>query len=441
MVVLCCCVEGGCEIYPSSLLLIPYKAMEDHQSYYLLWLVFSSISCFMSCLLIANIVLTPRLWGLFFQQLSLGLAVLDVFRYKHLQYGDVCSLSIVYLDSTSSFFIGNKYGASYSECSWQEYQLQCASLCKAFFTVVICGISMKILKYMKSPTGKELLISIAVVLVVPMACMGVLIYFEASKIYCFEGNDIFDSHHKRPSVRAYLLAFLVPIYLCVILDFFFYCQSYRMVLNRAHLHGSTDEPALLLIVGKLKVYPLIFAVSWLPRALAITLDLLTGHVFYALWPISVVCIASSGVAVAVQYFRHQQIFPDVSGLYSLSSASLSNVSRNLPSWLSSSASTSVDCYMESQGEVDMRETKSQINPIAKYRHTDTSRSNGINRLPDPATSQSVRSSTATSYSRGTAGSRLTSGSLASSVERALATFNELQASHLRPSDASTDWWG
>lgn len=411
--------------------------MESYEKYYILWLVFSSISCAISCLLVLNILLTPRLWGLFFQQLSFALAVFDIIRLKFYLLIKSCSAnSNCY--STSSFFVGNKYSAPFSQCSGQEYQLQIGSLLKAFFTVVICGISMNILRRMKSPTQMEIVKAALLVLPVPIACVIVLVKCEASKLYCVKDHKVFESDGKSVAVHAYIWAFLLPIYLCVFLNLLFYYYSYWMVVERRNKHGTSDEDALFLIVKKLKVYPLIFAVCWLPRAVAVTVDLATGKMFQVLWPLSVICIASSGTAVGIQYFRHQQIFPDVSGLYPISSNSSFFSSAASSRWMHSTTTTSVAHNSERPSEgVDMNTvTPESQNDSSSKSPTEPPQGS---RAPTLSTVESSGSGSGANRGRGRSSTMGSQGSVqvSSGGTAVLETFNALQSEHMRPSDVSS----
>jgi len=284
-------------------------------------------------------------------------------------YQQICvCLAIADIISTSSWFIGPKYTASFFVCSVQEYMFQAGHLIKAFLTVTICAVSLYMIHFMRSPLPKIQLVLVGCPMVIPVVSLVVSIMYRTSELYCGNsGSDNIFDHQKYEPLTAYLCAVMLPIQICVAVDYVMYVLVHR---RAQELEGPSVAPTadstpesrsqLYSTVQKLKFYPLVFAICWLPREIAILIEMNGGRQHNFLWALSAIFLSSSGTAIAANYFTHQRVYPDIRAFLLLPSV-FADTSRNLSSILyieSWKTTSSVSSRNSNIGDVSMHNTTS-----------------------------------------------------------------------------------
>jgi hypothetical protein len=232
-------------------------------------------------------------------------------------------LAFLDLISAVAWFIGPKYDTSYEMCSIQEYLFQGSLLCKGLTTVVICLLSWRVIYTMQIPSVGQVFLSLFVGNLVAIFCLLISIFFQSSKIFCVD-LDLHDV--TQGTLIGYLYFNLLPLYLCVLLDLFFYLlirfrlyQQDQQQAERQQTQGRAIDQSLfdqnqklLRVVQRMLFYPLLFALFLVPEALLVLLNLFSVHSPFWLLDVSAACMGLLGTAVALNYFYRQSDSPSSS---------------------------------------------------------------------------------------------------------------------------------
>mmetsp|Transcript_5590 Transcript_5590/g.8517 ORF Transcript_5590/g.8517 Transcript_5590/m.8517 type:complete len:342 (-) Transcript_5590:185-1210(-) len=280
------------------------KAME----LYLAWLIPSSVSFLCSVFLLYYILVRhKKLRNQLFHQLTVFLAAADLIQ-------------------SGNWFIGAKYTAPYSQCAVQEYMLQAGTLFKAFTTIIICGLATYIVSQQKHPNQIAVLQYGAIVLLIPCLAVVLSISLHSAKLFCNVHIDKYSdaSRDERISILAFWLCFEVLVYICALVDVTFLCTIDRRLkaihssLTSTSRAISVDDGSslhtkrqlqLIQFVNRLRFYPLVFVVCWVPDSISLLVILLTGRHALTLRLIANAAGGSTGWAIALSYFYFQYNTP------------------------------------------------------------------------------------------------------------------------------------
>lgn len=199
----------------------------------------------------------------------------------------------------SSWFLGNKYAVGYTLCSVQEYVFQIANLLKATTTVLISCIAWSVVKNLKSPKLEDPIFRrLMPLLLVPFVFLAINIYFESSKPFC--GSSDSDKQN-----FVYFMAFLPPLYACVLANFWIYTAIKKRTKHIVQFFSvvyrtspSNIDAQLLAIVSKLRIYPNAFFLCWLPEVVYVACAVFIGKRYLVIGIISGLFINSTGSLVA-----------------------------------------------------------------------------------------------------------------------------------------------
>lgn len=260
---------------------------------YGVWLTTSCLSFTLSVLVLLRMFYRSELWGKVFHQLTAALAFVDLF-------------------GTSSWFYGIKYKEPFLTCAIEEYMLEGSFLCKGAITVVICYVSIHAVRTMQIPASRAVMSILAIAVTAALFFLAVLISLDSAQVFC---SDDYEKYH----ILAYFMCFILPLYSCIAANLFMYARLHldivKLCESRMYGQGS-DQINLLILVRKVLFYPLIFSLLLLPEAVAILIYLLSGRGYIlSLTLISAACMGLTGTAVALNFFYHQQLLPDIKHLY------------------------------------------------------------------------------------------------------------------------------
>jgi hypothetical protein len=261
---------------------------------YLYFLVPSSISFTMSFFMFINIVFSKKLQNQFFQQLSATIALADM-----IQCG--------------SWFVGGKWDSPFVICASQEYFLQGGCLFKAFTTILICGISTVVILTLHVPKINIFHYSSILYFMMPALCIFISVYYKTARLFCGNQSQYESSSaDSRNAVLSYGLAFLLPIYMCVVVDFLLYIYISHAIRKKYDTSGESEEQQLLMSsVKRIKIYPLLFAVGWFPELINYAYAAFIGPAPHFMIVISCFSISSVGIGTSFFYFYYQRVFVDI----------------------------------------------------------------------------------------------------------------------------------
>ena len=218
------------------------------------------------------------------------------------------SYGIFDIIGTISWYLGDKYDDDtlYIVCCIQEYMFQASNLLKAFTTVMISYMTYEVVLELKSPKmTKKLMKLLLITYSLPAIFLGLSIYYQSASLFCGTSDEDKDN-------IAYVAVFLPPLYICVAIN----CVMYKVIKSRTkriihffsviyHTSPEAMDAQLLLIVSKLRIYPIIFCFCWLPEVTFLLLKLLIDSNMIPLRLMSGILINSSGTLVAMGYFYRQ----------------------------------------------------------------------------------------------------------------------------------------
>jgi hypothetical protein len=212
-------------------------------------------------------------------------------------------------------FFGNKYRQQYLHCAAQEYIFQFGALSKAFVTVIICGLALYITSYTRSPPREVIKAITLGTLLIPVIAVIISINLLTARVYCtYEGSLPYEdsSSKTKIAVLAYSLTVIFPIYCCIVLDTIFSALLFLRVreLDVDNTGASAGEKAQLnAMVIRMQLYPIIAILAWLPNSFLYILANAYGIRPMFLRITAVLSLASSGVAISLNYFYHQRTYP------------------------------------------------------------------------------------------------------------------------------------
>jgi hypothetical protein len=295
-------------------------------SLYLAWLIPSIFSFLSSCAIIYYIIFyKPNLKTQLFHQLTILLAVADIIQ-------------------SGNWFIGVKYSAHYHQCATQEYLLQLGLVLKASISVVISTVAIYVVKTHKNPRHLVVMRLTTLALMLPCALIAASLYAHSARLYC--NVEIPHYRDSSPTTQRSIVAYWVVtifIYLCAALNV---CLLSSMELQlralRLSLRGSSvttpcrpssfssssssslssslsssSQPLpsrtapsinhkMMTLITRLRIYPLIFVVFWVPEVVALLTILLTGTDQLALRHLANCSGGCIGLATAASYFYYQE---------------------------------------------------------------------------------------------------------------------------------------
>mmetsp|Transcript_34864 Transcript_34864/g.65012 ORF Transcript_34864/g.65012 Transcript_34864/m.65012 type:complete len:386 (-) Transcript_34864:303-1460(-) len=289
-------------------------------SLYLAWLIPSSFSFLASCYVIYYIVVkNPKLRTQVFHQLTILLAIADLIQ-------------------SGNWFIGVKYTAHYHQCAAQEYLLQLGLVLKATICVVISTVAMYVVRTHKNPQHHIVIKLTALALLVPFGLIICSLYFHSARLYC--NTEIPHYNDSSPTTQRSILSYwttAVYIYLCCGVNILLLSTiEFKLRLIRStlassavssHSNSRTDSTAstsnnksmtslpsqtapsvntkMMRLVSRLRIYPLIFVVMWMPEVVTLLIILTTGTDQLTLRHVANACGGLIGLATAASYFHYQ----------------------------------------------------------------------------------------------------------------------------------------
>jgi hypothetical protein len=182
---------------------------------YMSWLITSTISLFLSLVMMIRILSNSQLRSKIFHQLMLLLVTSEIF------------ISL-------SWFLGNKSQNSYLLCSFQEYLLQLGFLFRAGITVILCYLSTLMITSLIIPTWKHIFQILFLCLLFILATLTSSIYFQTANLFCYENPT--QGHELR-----YATFVLAPIYCCLVFDLILYLYLRAKVYQFYHPSSSSSS--------------------------------------------------------------------------------------------------------------------------------------------------------------------------------------------------------
>jgi hypothetical protein len=213
--------------------------------------------------------------------------------------------------------VGFKYSAPFVECATQEYLLQLGGLSKAGVTFLICGLALFIATRTAAPSHSALVCVTVLVVVLSFLCVALSISFKTARIFCTYDGDVQysdASQSTKDAVVAYISIIFVPIYICLTACAIFSIMLQKRlgrIVTRTSLISSgqaTEEQQLMHVVSRMRLYPLIVLMSWLPCTALFIMNTIGRH-SGTLNLIATVFLASSGIGISLTYFNYQKTYP------------------------------------------------------------------------------------------------------------------------------------
>lgn len=267
-------------------------------------MIITSISFILSCCVLINIFYHKEWWNKTFYQLIFPLALFDL------------------IGSTAWF--GPSFHMPILQCRIREYIYQGAIIYKASITVAFCYVSLKIITTMEPYSKYYAVYIIMIVLLCASLILLTSIFLNTASIYCR------DDFHESKFIAMGALE-VGTVYFCILLDFFFYALIRRKLrglrhhilsqpLIQQHHHQQsilTNEVKLVYLVRKLRFYPFLFFICFLPESFSLLYSILTGRSNVFLVYVSAIFLPSNGIATSIYYFIQQNMLPDVRSIYNI----------------------------------------------------------------------------------------------------------------------------
>ena len=282
--------------------------IESTYGLYLIWMILPSISFFLDFCVLINIVQHKEWWKKTFYQLIFPLTIFD-------------------LIGSASWF-GPSFHMPEFQCRIREYIFQGTTLYKSSITVAFCYISLKIIQTMQPCSNYFTILTISIGLIFTTIILMISIVLNTASIYCRE-----DFHENKFIVIGILE--VGTIYFYILLDFIFYSLIRNQLNHLPHHFISqsllqqqsssihlTNETKLVYLVRKLRFYPFLFFICFLPESFSILYSILTGRSNIFLVYISSIFLPSNGIAMSTYYFIQQDMFPDVRSIYNIKPSKL-----------------------------------------------------------------------------------------------------------------------
>jgi hypothetical protein len=256
--------------------------------FYLFWLIPSIVSFILSSLMALNIFLVPELRTRIYQRFLAVLALTDIVK-------------------TSSWFIAFKYTAPYSVCTVQEYWFQFGAMSQALAAVLICAVAYYTVSCRQIPSMSRLFVYIAVLFSCSILSLAINIGFKTGRLFCSHSYSGFYEKHFRTELYVYSLSSLFPIMVTVFVNL----ASYFAISNKFRkmnvvLNLSTSHAPLHVLVYRLRAYPVIFSMCYIPLLAIYITTTSTGDFSLALGGLAAICVSSLGSAMSLNYFYYQK---------------------------------------------------------------------------------------------------------------------------------------
>ena len=178
---------------------------------------------------------------------------------------------------------------------------------------------------------------------IPCIAVTLSICLSSARLYCDVNIEKYNEapYHEKVATLAYWLCFTFFVYLCALADisFLYYINRSLAELdstlssNRSTSVGSGTglspgdyrKAQMSLFLNRLKCYPLIFVLGWIPDSLTLLWILVSGKAAIGIRCIANASAGSTGWAMAAAYFYYQFYAGEVGK--SISSQLGSNVSN------------------------------------------------------------------------------------------------------------------
>ena len=218
-----------------------------------------------------------------------------------------CAFDIM---GTISWCLDDKYGesTSYEMCCIQEYLFQASNVYKAVITVLISNMALSVAKELKPPKFDAQFIKMTVAaFILTSIVLALSIWLGSANLFCGTSDNFVND-------ISYFVVFLTFIYICVAVNIILYrfiriraklIAQYLRETNNSSANDGGAEVQILSIVRKLRMYPDVFCLCWLPEVVLVVLYLATGRQMPVINYTAGIMINSSGTMVAACYFYQQ----------------------------------------------------------------------------------------------------------------------------------------
>lgn len=234
-------------------------------SLYLAWLIPSTFSFLSSCAIIYYILFhKANLKSQLFHQLTILLAIADIIQ-------------------SGNWFIGVKYSAHYHQCAVQEYLLQFGLVLKACISVIISSVAIYVVQTHKNPRQKVVMQLSGLALVVPCTLIIGSLATHSARLYCNVEIPQY-SESSATTQRAIMAYWVVTVFIyfcaalnaCLLSSMELKLRVLRLSVQHCTTHQTTTttRPSqtaprinnkMMTLITRLRIYPLIFVVFWIPE--------------------------------------------------------------------------------------------------------------------------------------------------------------------------------
>lgn len=190
---------------------------------------------------------------------------------------------------------------------------------------MICGVALYVVRYRKQPSQKVVIRNSCLVMVIPSLAVVTSISLSSARLYCDVNIDKYSqaSYREKVATLAYWLCFTLFVYGCAVADIIF---LYVINLNLRELDGALSKNSstsrststttgvtlgdrrrsqMSIFVNRLRWYPIIYVLCWLPDSLSLVAILVTGKSAVGFRIIANAAAGSTGWLMALAYFYYQ----------------------------------------------------------------------------------------------------------------------------------------
>lgn len=266
--------------------------MSVTDSLFLMSLIPSVLSIACSSLVLINIVASRELRGRVFQQVVALLAITDIFK-------------------CASWVLGNKYENPTDLCYVQEYIFQVGSLAQAIMTTVICGVAHITVHRGRAPKENHIFMVVGGFVVLILFLFACMIRFRTARLFCDFDEDRFRLGEPNSPLGALILAYLVPIYISVILDLVLATVIHKKLhwARKALEFGGADNGRKSMahtFASRLLAYPFIIFICTVFNTLFVGILVFTTANRQWMGAPAAIMMSSSGVFICANYFYVQK---------------------------------------------------------------------------------------------------------------------------------------
>jgi hypothetical protein len=173
----------------------------------------------------------------------------------------------------------------------------------------------------KQPQQWDVIRYSVALLAVPCIAMVLSVSLASARLFCDVNIDKFStaSYHERVSILSYWLCFTFFLYLCAFADIIFLyiinrhlkeldtsLSANRSVSTTSSVSiGDSRKNQMSNFVNRLRCYPVVFVIGWIPDSLSLLDILITGRPAITLRLFANAFAGSTGWAMALTYFYYQ----------------------------------------------------------------------------------------------------------------------------------------